>query len=581
MKTYQTVVRYLGLVLSGAALLGIVVTVIALSKPAPATATASGVGSATGVLAAAPTSPGALTGLNPDPPSEVVKLVFVHHSCGDNWLGDGNGGLGAALGANNYYVSDTYYDWGPNGIGSYTDIGHWWLWFRGSQSETYLSSLYDTTNRHANYSRPMADPGDENEVIMFKSCYPNSDLKGSPDEPPTTGDNPLRGQDYSSVHHTVGNAKGIYNDILEYMSTRQDKLFIAVTAPPRQSATYADNARAFNNWLVNDWLDDYPYHNVAVFDFYNVLTTNGGDANTNDYGWSTGNHHRLLTATMPITIEHVPDGDDDGSPNVLEYPTGDDHPSQAGNRKATGEFVPVLNAYINCWKYGQCWDGPSDWISVEPVAGVAVAYPDGTAVYTLSVTASAGFVSPVSLALEGAPSGAAGSFDPNPITPPGTGRLQVTTAPSTVAGVYSMTVTGEAGVLSDTADLMLIVASATPSFTLGISPTVRAAMPGEEVSYAVAVTGIGGFSQPVSLRVVGLPAGVGKAWTVNPVAPGGSSMLTLALSEAVPFGDFRLYVVGTVGTQVVDRDIRLVVDYPFKIYLPVVLRRQAVAVYGF
>jgi len=31
------------------------------------------------------------------PPKQVVKLVFVHHSCGENWLNDSHGGLGKAL----------------------------------------------------------------------------------------------------------------------------------------------------------------------------------------------------------------------------------------------------------------------------------------------------------------------------------------------------------------------------------------------------------------------------------------------------------------------------------------------------
>ncbi len=29
--------------------------------------------------------------LNPDPPSETVKLIFIHHSTGENWLNDYNG----------------------------------------------------------------------------------------------------------------------------------------------------------------------------------------------------------------------------------------------------------------------------------------------------------------------------------------------------------------------------------------------------------------------------------------------------------------------------------------------------------
>jgi len=284
--------------------------------------------------------------VDPSPPDEVVKLVFIHHSCGDAWLETGDGNLGNQLGANNYYVSDTYYYWGPDEIGSYTDIGDWWDWFRGSSSAAYTQAVYNTTNRHADYTRPMADPGGENEIIMFKSCYPNSNLKGSPTAPPTSGDNPLRGEDYNSEHHTVANAKGIYNDILEYFVTRQDKLFVVITAPPVQDSTYAANARAFNTWLVEDWLDGYQYNNVAVFDFYNVLTSNGGNWETNDLGLSTGNHHRYRNGV----IEYITDQ----GGNTTAYP-GDgsgDHPSPAGDQKATGEFVPLLNIFYNRWLGG-------------------------------------------------------------------------------------------------------------------------------------------------------------------------------------------------------------------------------------
>jgi hypothetical protein len=55
----------------------------------------------------------------------VVKLVFVQHSTGENWLADDYGGLGLALGNNNYFVSDTNYGWGPNSIGDRTDILNW------------------------------------------------------------------------------------------------------------------------------------------------------------------------------------------------------------------------------------------------------------------------------------------------------------------------------------------------------------------------------------------------------------------------------------------------------------------------
>ena len=69
----------------------------------------------------------------------------------------------------------------------------------------------------------------------------------------------------------------------------------------------------------------------------------------------------VITSTVPTATEDSTDGDDDASPNVLEYPTqdgADNHPSPAGNQKATGEFVPLLNAYYNCWKHGDCCEYP-------------------------------------------------------------------------------------------------------------------------------------------------------------------------------------------------------------------------------
>lgn len=290
------------------------------------------------------------------PPSEPVRLIFIHHSTGENWLADDNGGLGMALRDNNYFVSDTNYEWGPDDldagyekIGDHTDIGYWYSWFRGPNSATYLSALYDESEQHAWYARLETNPGGENEIVVFKSCFPNSALQGSPDDAvPAIGDNPLKGESAYSEYHTVANAKGIYADLLEYFATRQDKLFIVICAPPLSSPTWSANARAFNNWLTAEWLAGYGYSNVFVFDFYNVLTTNGGTALVNDLDRETGNHHRWWGGG----VQHKTDGDNDLNPNVLEYRSGDDHPSQAGNLKATAEFVPLLNVAYNRWKSG-------------------------------------------------------------------------------------------------------------------------------------------------------------------------------------------------------------------------------------
>lgn len=307
---------------------------------------------ATASLLAMPSEQSALSlsSLDPTSPTHPVRLIFIHHSTGENWLADGNGDLGIALMNNNYFVSDTYYDWGPDTIGSYTDIGRWYDWFNGPQRDTYLADLYTENAQISAYSRLPDNPGGENQIVMFKSCFPNSNLV-APLAPPTTGANPMRGEDAyyppdQNPNYTVANAKGIYNDLLDYFRTRQDKLFIVITAPPLATgdtdSTRAANTRAFNNWLVNEWLQTYPYSNVAVFDFYNVLTSNGGDQDTNDLGWATGNHHRYRNGAIEHTITLLS--------NTSAYPTGDSHPSSAGNQKATGEFIPLLNIFYHRWQ---------------------------------------------------------------------------------------------------------------------------------------------------------------------------------------------------------------------------------------
>lgn len=275
---------------------------------------------------------------NTDMPSSPVKLIFIHHSTGGNWLADPNedqpyGGLGTALMNNNYYVSATNYGWGPNSIGDRTDIPDWPDWFTASGSDTILSALYAESGQNVGdfgaWSRLSSDPGGENTIIMFKSCFPNSDLFGDPNDPAASSPND---------QYTVENAKAVYNDLLTYFSSRQDKLFVVITAPPQLESEYgadyqtpaqrAANARAFNNWLVNDWLSAYSYNNVAVFDYYNVLT-------------GENNHHRIASSVPEhVTADQY---------NFAYYPSGDSHPSTAGHQKATDEFVPLLNYYYNQW----------------------------------------------------------------------------------------------------------------------------------------------------------------------------------------------------------------------------------------
>lgn len=331
-------------------------------------------------LSVPPIPPLAAAGLlqdNPSDPAETVKLVFVHHSTGENWLADDNGQLGITLRDHNYFVSDTNYGWGQvcsgcqgcwagDRIGDCTDVGHWWEWFRGPNRDTFMSELYTEYGQNSYYSRLPTDPGGENEIIVFKSCFPNSHIDGNPDDPPNPGPNPLRSQSADMGNHNVANVKGIYNDILAYFSSRPEKLFVLIVSPPlvenETDPAHAANARAVANWLYNDWLSGYTLTNVAVYDFYNVLTSNGGSTNTNDLNWPTGNHHRWWEdAEQHLQTEPN---------NFSAYGSSlwDSHPTAAGGQKASAEFVTMLNVFYHRWQGGTVPPTPTATGSPEPTA---------------------------------------------------------------------------------------------------------------------------------------------------------------------------------------------------------------------
>jgi hypothetical protein len=320
-------------------------------------------------VAARPLPAGAA--VNPAPPASPVKLVFIHHSTGEAWLADGHGGLGIALRDNDYFVSDTNYGWGPDSIGNDTDLGHWWTWFRGSSAATYLAALYGESEQHSSYSRLATDPGGPNRIVMFKSCFPNSQLSGPSSPIPAIADNPLKGQACGDSDFTVANAKGIYIDLLKYFGSHPEKLFVAVVAPPVASPD-TPGGRALADWLVDHWLQDagYTAGNVFVFDFYNVLSSKTGGGSS-DAGLPTGNHHRIWNGA----IQHKTD---DGA-DRLAYPTGSDsHPNAAGDQKATAEFVPLLNAAYNAWAgNGGDGDGGGDTVGPRTFATHAAAVRKG------------------------------------------------------------------------------------------------------------------------------------------------------------------------------------------------------------
>jgi hypothetical protein len=83
---------------------------------------------------------------------------------------------------------------------------------------------------------------------------------------------------------------------------------------------------------------------------------------------------------------------------------------------------------------------PDFTLAISP-SSVTVPRAGGTATYTVTITRSGGFTGPVTLAVAGLPSGATGSFSPNPATG-STSTLTVTVSRGTARGTFTFTVTG-------------------------------------------------------------------------------------------------------------------------------------------
>ena len=256
-----------------------------------------------------------------------VDLLFIHHSVGGHWLAEPGpasgassiyathphgGGLRQALEAAGYTVHEASYD---SRLGADTDVFDWLPKFRDQM---------DAVLRCDHQDRRLEE-GRQNHVVMFKSCFPNNNFAGGGE----------RAGNPAGPELTLANARAAYGALLEHFARRPDVLFVCVTTPPLASRRLSEPlwkrlarvvmrrpaprpprpeagrwARELANWLKSEdgWLRDYPGRNVAVFDYYDVLTGEGRS-------------------------DFAAYGSRDGT---------DSHPTAEGQREATRRFLPFL-----------------------------------------------------------------------------------------------------------------------------------------------------------------------------------------------------------------------------------------------
>src|SRR5437588_2704320 len=187
--------------------------------------------------------------------------------------------------------------------------------------------------------------------------------------------------------------------------------------------------------------------------------------------------------------------------------------------------------FIGSFKFSNCGASAPDFsVSASPASQTVV--QGNPASYTVTVTPSGGFSSPVSLSLSALPAGASASFNPNPINNgSGNSTLTITTSASTTAGSYPLTITGTGGGLTHSTTVTLVVNSASsPNFSISASPSSQTVTPGNPVSYTTTVTQSGGFTGTVSLSVSGLPSNASATFSPASIAGSGSSTMSVTTS---------------------------------------------------
>jgi hypothetical protein len=273
-----------------------------------------------------------------DREGDPMDLLFIHHSTGGTLLADPGeqvggergsgerclyqshpqgGGLRSALEARGLQVNQLTYE---SKLGEDTDFCHWRRKFAGHMDRLLRTQRQDT----------LLPEGRTNQIVAFKSCFPNNWLIGRGTEP----------GDPDDCTRTLANAKAAYRSLLPLFREQPDVLFVAVTPPPMIAyepvglkATienwFEDNgrggelARELNTWMIDrehGWLAEYDLPNVVVFDYWNILTG-------------------------------------EGESNYLVYPIrrNDSHPAREGNQKAAAAFVPFLEEALA----GMGWTWPS------------------------------------------------------------------------------------------------------------------------------------------------------------------------------------------------------------------------------
>lgn len=260
--------------------------------------------------------------LTPLQAQEPVRIVWLHHSCGQNLIEQG--GVREGLTALGY----EFYDHGYNDEGLRLADG------------SYAGRNFDVPGDNTDpdglaeiFGQPLHDPPDNTfsylmqyDVIAFKSCYPVSNI-GSDEQ--------------------LAEYQAYYLTIRARVAQHPEKLFVDVTQPPQVPGSSdrdeARRARALADWLNSgQFLGGQP--NLVTFDFFGHLAADDNFLRR-EYRVDNQDAHpneRANREIGPRFVEFLDQAIQSFGPEAASRPTADAAPTSppAPTQRAADEASP-------------------------------------------------------------------------------------------------------------------------------------------------------------------------------------------------------------------------------------------------
>ena len=200
----------------------------------------------------------------------MKKIIFLHHSTGYNiWTGNTNRYMYKITGkgdvekyfdkhnrthSTNYQIVERYFPkLSPYGWSNYP-YDYYNIWVKNAGDEPYMEEpTLEILTR-------------EYDVIIFKHCYPVSNIKEDTGYP-----------DINSSEKRIENYKLHYNALKDKMRMFPENKFIVWTPAVNTRALMTEDealrTKAFHDWMINEW--DEKGDNIFIWDLYKHETEGG------------------------------------------------------------------------------------------------------------------------------------------------------------------------------------------------------------------------------------------------------------------------------------------------------------------